>query len=189
MFLKSFSKEFLKHVKTKYASYIILLKRMIEVQEALHAMVVCVDWGRWLEAKTNEGKKVKQMALSDHWLGGVKYGVSFVATVMEVIRYVDTNSPSLREIYETIDSIIGRMEAIIQEKDSTLDLYDTHILPIVQHRWDKMNTPLHMPAYALNPKWYVMRPGRVAPIYDIEVKKGSMNVVTKMYSEAMSSNS
>jgi hypothetical protein len=35
-----------------------------------------------------------------------------------------------------------------------------------------MNTPLHIAAYALNPKLYVARPGRVLPIEDLEVKKG-----------------
>ena len=31
-----------------------------------------------------------------------------------------------------------------------------------------MNTPLHMATYAINPKWYISRPGRIAPIQDPE---------------------
>jgi hypothetical protein len=34
-----------------------------------------------------------------------------------------------------------------------------------------MNTPFHMETYALNPKWYVARPGRILPIEELEVKK------------------
>ena len=46
-----------------------------------------------------------------------------------------------------------------------------------------MNTPLHMAAYALNPKWYVERPGRISPIEDPEVKRGFRAAITKMYDE------
>jgi hypothetical protein len=51
-------KEFLKPTKTRYASYYLLLGRMLEVQSALETMVVTLDWNRWTESKTNEGKKV-----------------------------------------------------------------------------------------------------------------------------------
>lgn len=44
-----------------------------------------------------------------------------------------------------------------------------------------MNTPLHMEAYALNPKWYIERPSRIAPIDDPEIKKGFRAAITKMY--------
>lgn len=46
-----------------------------------------------------------------------------------------------------------------------------------------MNTPLHMTAYALNPKRYVERPGRVPPIDDPEVKNGFLDAIAKMYNE------
>lgn len=96
------------------------------------------------------------------------------SSIVEVITYVDTDSPSVGEIYETINTMIDHMNAIIHEKDSTLDLCDTHILPTIQRRWDKINTPFHMAAYALNLVWYVMKPRRVAHLDDMEVKKGFM---------------
>ena len=46
-----------------------------------------------------------------------------------------------------------------------------------------MNTPLHMTTYALNPKWYVERRGRVPPIDDPEVKNGFLDAIEKMYPE------
>lgn len=39
-----------------------------------------------------------------------------------------------------------------------------------------------MAAYALNPKWYVMRHGRVALIENAEVKRGFMKAIRNMYS-------
>ena len=60
----------------------------------------------------------------------------------------------------------------MREIDPTLAFYTEHIEPIIHHRWEKLNTLLHMAAYALNPKWYIPRPGRVTPLQDDEVKNG-----------------
>ena len=46
-----------------------------------------------------------------------------------------------------------------------------------------MNTPLHMASYALNPKWYVERPGIMPPNDDPEVKNGFLDAIAKMYNE------
>ncbi|KAH9293455.1 hypothetical protein KI387_041340, partial [Taxus chinensis] len=181
---RSFSrKEFLKPVDTRYASYFILLERMLEVQEALQLMMVNQEWGRWPEANTSEGKGVKQKILDDDWWTTVRYVCSFISPVVGVIRYVDTDSPSLGEIYETFDSMLGQMKQAIHSRDPTLGFYEEHIRPIVTRRWNTMNTPLHMAAYALNPKWYAARPGRVPPSDDEEVKEGLMKAFRKMYTD------
>ena len=38
-----------------------------------------------------------------------------------------------------------------------------------------------MEAYALNPKWYIPRPGRIPPIDDPEIKNGFRAAISKMY--------
>ena len=176
-------KEFLKPTDTRYASYYLLLDRMLEVWPALQAMVVTPDWNRWTGSKTNEGKKVRLQVLDDDWWADCSYLVSFLRPIVEVIRYGDSDSPSLGEIYETFDSMLGRVRAAIREKEPSLEFYTTQIRPIIQRRWDRMNTPLHMATYALNPKWYVERPGRISPIEDPEIKKGFRVAITKMYDE------
>ena len=40
-----------------------------------------------------------------------------------------------------------------------------------------------MAAYALNPKWYVEREGRVAPIDNPEVKQGFIDAIEKIYTQ------
>jgi hypothetical protein len=66
MYMAHSRKEFLK-AKTRYASYYLLLERMLEVQSALQAMVVTLNWNRWTESKTNEGKKIKLWILDNDW--------------------------------------------------------------------------------------------------------------------------
>ncbi|KAH9291987.1 hypothetical protein KI387_042831, partial [Taxus chinensis] len=179
---RNFSKkEFLKPVDTRFASYFILLERMSELQEPLQIMIMTQDWTRWRESKTDQGKKVKEVVLRETFWVDMKYIISIIAPVFSVIKYGDSNSPNLGEIYECIDSMLGQMKAAIRVRDPTLEFYNEHIQPIIQRRWEKLNTPLHMAAYALNPKWYVERPGRVVPLDDDEVKKGLMKAFKKMY--------
>jgi hypothetical protein len=167
---RSFAKkEFLKPVETRYASYFILLERMLELQEPLQLMVMTNEWNRWDGSRSEQGMRVKDIVKSDVFWSDAKYIVSIIRPVFEVIRYGDGDAPTLGEVYECIDSMLGQMRAVVREKDPTLGFYNDHIRPIIQRRWDKLNTPLHMAAYALNPRWYMTRPGRVTPLRDDEV--------------------
>lgn len=49
-----------------------------------------------------------------------------------MIRYADTDSPNLGEIYETFDSMLGEMKRIINAKDPSF--YEGHIRPIIEKR-------------------------------------------------------
>lgn len=61
-----------------------------------------------------------------------RYIVSFISPVFEVIRYADTDSPNLGEIYETFDSMLGEIKKIICDKDPSF--YEGHIRPIIEKR-------------------------------------------------------
>jgi len=78
--------------------------------------------------------------------------------------------------------MIGHVKSIVRQRDPSLESFN-EIQKLIEKRWNKMNTPLHMAAYALNPKWYVEREGRVAPIDDPEVKLGFIDAIQKMYTE------
>ena len=52
---------------------------------------------------------------------------------------------------------------------------------IIHGRWNKLNNPLHMAAYAVNPKWYDPSTGRRPPSQDKELVKGFMTAVKKNY--------
>ncbi len=163
------NKESLKPVETQYASYFILLERMLELQEPLQLIVMMNEWNRWDGSRSEQGMRVKDIVKSDVFWSDAKYIVSIIRPIFEVIKYGDGDVPTLGEVYELIDSMLGQMRAVVREKDPTLAFYNDHIQPIIQRRWDKLNTPLHMVAYALNLRWYMTRPGRVTPLHDDEV--------------------
>ena len=110
------------------------------------------------------------------------YICSVIAPIVDVIRYANTNAPSLGEIYETIDNMLGKMKRIVAAKDTTLRFYEEQIKPIVMQRWNMMNTPLHMIAFALNLKWYAQLGGRGLPCDVLEVLDGFTRAIDKMYS-------
>jgi hypothetical protein len=55
MYRSHSKKEFLKPTEPRYASYFLLLERMLEVQQALQAMIATPEWSRWAESKKDEG--------------------------------------------------------------------------------------------------------------------------------------
>lgn len=116
--------EFLKPAETRYATYFILLDHMLEVQHALKATVISTEWSTWGESKTEQGKKVSRMILNDDWWVDVKYIVSFTSPIMELIRYANLDSPCLGEIYESIDSMIGKIKSNIRQRDPSLELFN-----------------------------------------------------------------
>lgn len=116
-------KEFLKPIDTRYASYFLLLERMLEVHEPLQSLVVSSEWGRWSESKTESGKKVKLQVLDNDWWADCSYLVSFLGPIVEVIHYADSDAPSLEEIYETFDSMLGRVKATTQQRETSLEFY------------------------------------------------------------------
>ena len=86
-------------------------------------MVVTPEWNRWTESKTEEGKKIRLQILDNDWWVDCSYLVSILRPIVEVIRCTYTDSPSLGEIYETFDNMLGQVKEAIHEKDPSLEFY------------------------------------------------------------------
>ncbi len=97
-------------------------------------MVMTTEWKRWTESKTEEGKKIRLQILDDDWRVDCGYLVSILLPIVDVIRYADTDSPNLGEIYETFDSMLGQVKVAIREKEPSLEFYTDQIRPIIQRR-------------------------------------------------------
>ena len=65
--------------------------------------------------------------------------VSFLCPILEVIHYIDIESPSLGEMFETFDNMLGLVKIITLEKHFVLVFYMNYIQSIIQHVWDQMN--------------------------------------------------
>ena len=89
------------------------------------------------------------MILDDQFWGDVKFVMEFVEPICDMLRYVDIDGPCLGEIYENMDSMCERIQSITDKKDPTLW---SQLQSFIHGRWNKLNSPLHMEAYAVNPK-------------------------------------
>lgn len=86
---------------------------MIDIREPLQSMVVSSEWSRWSKSKIELGKKIKIYGLDNDWWEDCAYLVSFLALIVEVIRYTKSNALSVGEIYKTFDSMLGRVKVSI----------------------------------------------------------------------------
>ena len=71
-----------------------------------------------------------------------------------------------------------RIRSITNEKDPNLW---AQLKNIIHGRWNNLNNPLHMAAYAVNSKWYDLWKERRPPSQDREVVKGFMTAVKFFY--------
>ncbi|XP_059078050.1 uncharacterized protein LOC131876626 [Cryptomeria japonica] len=140
------------------------------VKGALCSTVVTDAWAAWKQSTSDIAVEVRAMVLDELFWVDVKFVVDFIKPICEVIKFADSDKACLGEVYEAIDSMCERVKKITDAKD--ISLY-----PLIEEklhgRWNKLNTPLHCAAYALNPKWYDIEVTKKrAPHQDREVMKG-----------------
>jgi hypothetical protein len=75
-------KELLKPIESRYASYFLLLERMLGVQSTLQVMVVAPEWSGWAKSKTHESKKIRFQILDNDWWIDCGYLVSLLCPIV-----------------------------------------------------------------------------------------------------------
>eukprot|EP01018_Ginkgo_biloba_P019796 Gb_26452 [translate_table: standard] len=162
---------------------------LLEVKSSLCNMVTSDVWDIWRLSNTDRAQEVKRTMLDDIWWGRVRYLLHFCKPIVSMIRLTDTNTPCLGEVYEGMDSMLEKIREVIrlEEKDES-ETFNNEIQDIIVKRWNKMTTPLHTLAYALNPKFYhediLSILGRKAPNKDKEVSDGYKKAFRKLYPNA-----
>ena len=125
-------------------------------------------WTQWRQSQTDRAQVVKRMVVDDEWWDRVEYILTFSKPIVDLLRMLDTDKPSLGEVYEGIDSMIEKIREVINAKEQyPNEVFYSEVKDILTKRWNKMTTPLHLLAYALNPKYYSVEllsdPNRSAP--------------------------
>ncbi|XP_059635859.1 uncharacterized protein LOC132278046 [Cornus florida] len=154
----------LRVAETRFASSIIMVKRMREVKDALEKMVMDPSWRMHLKwdrksAIEIKAKEVKISIVSDSWWADFEYLLDFTEPIVEFLRLADTDAPILHLIYDMWDTMIEKVKSRIfgHEKQDLLtgqsNFFDV-IHNILETRWNKSNNPLHCMAHSLVPKYY-----------------------------------
>lgn len=141
---------------TRFASIVIMLKRLKLIRRAIEAMVLSEQWAQYREDDQGKARFVRDTVLSEDWWEQVNYILDFTAPIYEMIRVCDTDKPTLHLVYEMWEFMIEKVKKVIYEHEGK-ELSDTCAFWEVIHkilvaRWTKNNTPLHCLAHSLNPK-------------------------------------
>ncbi|XP_010444948.1 PREDICTED: uncharacterized protein LOC104727550 [Camelina sativa] len=147
---------------TRFASIVVMLKRLKLIKTGLQSMVISEQWSTYRDddiGKANfEANFVKEKLLDDDWWDKVTYIIDFTRPIYDMIRSCDTNKPCLHLVYEMWDSMIEKVKAEIYKKEglqgSEYSLFFDVVYDILVARWAKNNTPLHCLAHSLNPRFY-----------------------------------
>ncbi|XP_059639603.1 uncharacterized protein LOC132281975 [Cornus florida] len=143
----------LRVAETRFASSIIMAKRMREVNDALEKMVMDPSWRMHLKwdgksAIKIKAREVKISIVSDSWWADLEYLLDFTEPIVEFLRLADTDAPVLHLIYDMWDTMIEKVKSRIfgHEKQDVLtgqsNFFDV-IHNILETRRNKSNNPLH----------------------------------------------
>eukprot|EP01018_Ginkgo_biloba_P001699 Gb_24962 [translate_table: standard] len=181
MYWKFAKVELLKPTDTWFATYYILLERLLEVKGALSTTIVNDMWATWRQYTNDATIDVSRIILDDHFWADVEFVVDFIEPIKDVICFANSDSPCLEEMYERIDSMCERIKTVTDARDTTLY---PKLMEKIHRQWNKLNTHLHMATYALNPKWYDSSMTKKRPPFeDCEVTKDFFTTVTKIYGD------
>lgn len=142
--------------ETRFASVIVMFKRLRTIKHGLQSMVISEQWSHYREDDTQKAAFVKETILNDKWWDKVDYVLSFTKPIYDMLRSCDTDEPNLHLVYEKWDSMIEQVKiAIYQHEGKELNQHSSFhevVYNILIDRWTKSYTPLHCLAHSLNPR-------------------------------------
>ncbi|KAL7168345.1 hypothetical protein ACSBR2_038729 [Camellia fascicularis] len=106
--LKSYSNlELLRVTETRFASHIVMAKRLKEVKPTLEKMVMDAGWKIYKGDGKNpvdaKAREVKQLIVNDVWWDDLDYLLSFTEPIVDMLRDTDTDAHVLHSIYDIVD--------------------------------------------------------------------------------------
>ncbi|ERN03513.1 uncharacterized protein LOC18431659 [Amborella trichopoda] len=168
--------------ESRFASTVIIVKRIKEVKPALCRMVVDSYWKVLVEEDAEKARRVKSCLVDDLWWEKIEFLIAFTEPILAMLRAIDTDEPTLHEVYDMWATMIEEVRGIIfRNEGKNIFLNESSfyedIHRILVGSWNKSKTPLQCLAHSLNPKYYSDEwlgevPSRLPPHKDREVSDG-----------------
>ncbi|KAL5757895.1 hypothetical protein ACOSP7_020506 [Xanthoceras sorbifolium] len=137
---------------TKFASSFLTLQSLIEKKAQLRAMFTSDLWEQCKWSKTNKGKAAYSTIMSLTFWNGVTACLKVFSPLVNVLRLVDGDrKPSMGFVYGELlqakEDIKVAMKNVEKNYRPIFDIIDARIK-------DRLDNPLHLTAYFLNPYYY-----------------------------------
>eukprot|EP01018_Ginkgo_biloba_P037725 Gb_27348 [translate_table: standard] len=146
-------KEFLRPCDTRFATYYIMLKRVVEEKTSLRLIVCNNEWDKSPLSKTSKGKLMEEIILSNNFWDSVERVLNMCEPIVEMLHLVDGDTPCMGSIYDGMDRC---KDAIARVFNNVVDDYKL-IWNMVDFRWKMMHSPLHAAACYLDPKMFGLK--------------------------------
>lgn len=141
--------ELLKVAKTRFTSYYILLKWLI----ACRATTIARN--QWSDQVKHDDEHIRTIGqIVDHirdddFQVEAENILRIMKPIYLLIKFCDGEGPKMGEIYEKMDSMLGKIQDVM--KESIYAFYFPQVLQIVLKRCEKMSIPLRCLGFALTP--------------------------------------
>ncbi|KAM0907913.1 hypothetical protein ACQ4PT_015792 [Festuca glaucescens] len=185
--------DLLKVSKTRFASHYILLKRLMDMREALTTTVVTNKWKELVKSCDGQTRDaanaIAQNIMDEIFWDEVKVILDITKPLYMVIKFSDGEGPKAGDIYEKMDNMLGQIKEVMTKEDNPHRNDWNEVETIIIERWGKMNWSFHCLSFALSPKYYdqaylaTPAPGggqRKAPNEDTEVIQGVMDALNRI---------
>ncbi|XP_021311771.1 uncharacterized protein LOC110433614 [Sorghum bicolor] len=169
-------KEVVRPGVTRFASNFLTLASMQEKKDQLRKMVVHSKWDTLKDVKSKKGKEATATILSPSFWRDVKLTLAVFEPLVKVLRLVDGDvRPSLGFVYGEL------LKAKKQIKDAfgTVEARFKDVIAVVEKKMNgRLDSPLHLTAYLLNPHYSYSDPS----IFDQpKISEGFIACVEKFY--------
>ena len=100
-------------VDTRFASIVVMLKKLKLIKRCIQAMAISEKLASYRQDDAGKTQNVKDIILSDLWWDKVDYILEFTTPIYDMLRVADTNKPRLHLVYEMWNSMIENVKAAI----------------------------------------------------------------------------
>lgn len=108
---------FLSISETRFASVIIMFKRLKTIKKGLLTLVISEQWSEYREDGVQKAAFVKETFLNDQWWDKVDYILIFIEPIYDMLRSCDTDESNLHLVYEKWDSMIEKVKLAIYNQE------------------------------------------------------------------------
>jgi len=161
---------------TRFASAFLTLNSILEKKDQLRKMVVHNRWDTLKDVKSKKGKDATATILSPTFWKDVKLCLSVFEPLVKVLRLVDGDvKPSMGFIY---GELLKAKREIKEAYGNVQSRYNEVIAIIDKKMKGRLDSPLHLTAYLLNPYYSY---GNPSIFDDATITVGFMSCVETFY--------
>ncbi|CAD6337167.1 unnamed protein product [Miscanthus lutarioriparius] len=171
-------KEIIRPGVTWFASAFLTLNSMLEKKDQLRKMVVHSRWDTLKDVKSKKGKDATATILSPTFWKDVKLCLSVFEPLVKVLRLVDGDvKPSMGFLYGEL--LKAKRE--IKEAYGNVETRYKEVIAIIDKKMkERLDSPLHLTAYLLNPYYSYANPS----IFDEPtITEGFISCVETFYND------